>query len=187
VKANQGLRWARAFIDQAKLDCDLAESLRTLVTDDKQAIRLGSNARLYTPAIYAYFQQAIEKALKALLWYETSNIPRKHNPLDAILKLHAMKERNRPTHLDVVFRNKTSLNKILNMAPGASSSTAKMEDLLRQPNTEYPFEITEGIIKLPCEEITDNDVATALKISKRLVFEIKKYLDSAELAPSNVL
>lgn len=182
----QGLRWARGFIDQATLDSELAESLYGIITSQSFRTQLGPKPELYYPAIYAYCQQAAEKALKALLWYEVGSIPRKHNPLGNVLKLRQMKERNRPTHLDIIHRNRDSIKQILNMAPGANSESTRLEDLLKQANTEYPFTKSDGSIVLPCQEISESDVAAALKIGRPLVIQTKKYLEVAGLAPSHI-
>ena len=181
------LSWARAFIDQSILDCDLAKSLYDIINNEKIKAQLGSKPELYCPAIYAYCQQAIEKALKALLWYEVRSIPKKHNPLNKILQLKQMKRRNLPSHLDIIFRNKKRIDQILNMAPGASYENAGINMLLKQVNTEYPFIALDGTVKLPCQEISRNDVIAALKIMCPLILHIRKYLEVIGLAPSYIL
>lgn len=182
----EGLQWARAFIDQAALDSELAESLYETVRGKSLGTHLRSRPDLYYPAIYAYCQQAAEKTLKALLWYEVGSIPRKHNALGRVLRLKQMKERNRSTHPELIYRNRESINHILDMAPGASSATTRLEDLLNQANTEYPFRASNGAILLPCQEISESDVAAALKIGRPLVLLTRKYLEVAGLAPSYI-
>lgn len=175
------LEWARAFMLQATLDCNLARALRDIVRREDVNHPLGSRPDLYIPAIYAYCQQAIEKALKAWLWFSTGTIPRKHNPINSLLHSRQMKQANRPGHLDILDRNNTPIRRILDMAPGGSLDRARLEDLLNQPNTEYPFRTSGGDIKLPCQEITIDDVVAALRITKPLVTSVEKSLEVAGL------
>ena len=180
------MRWVRAFIDQAKLDQNLAESLFDILSDTKLKGILRTNSRLYTPAVYAYSQQAIEKALKALLWYEKGHIDLIHNPMDAVLELDGINERNSPTHLAMISRNKEPLKNIVNMAPGAYSPKRSIKMNTRQSNTEYPFESSDGTIKLPYEEISMDDLGAVFKVNRKIIPQIVKYLETTELAPSNI-
>ncbi|MDO8588449.1 MAG: hypothetical protein Q7T82_15585 [Armatimonadota bacterium] len=176
--------WARAFAEQARLDLDFAGALYALISDADERARLGSRPELYCPAIYAYCQQAIEKALKAWLWHSQGSIPMAHNPMTSVLRAKDMKKRNRPEHLNIIDRNQEWLGRILNMAPGASyGRDVKRDQLLSQPNTEYPFALPGGQVKLPHQEVSVSDVAAALKIAKPVVNEIRKHLEASGLAP----
>lgn len=178
--------WAIAFSDQAKLDLDLATALATAIRDKSISGILGEKPQLYRPAIYAYCQQALEKALKAWLWHARGRIPRIHNPLPVVLASKEMRSNHRPAFLAVIGRNKASLGSILNMAPGASSGrNATLEQLLQQPNTEYPCAV-QGRVLIPHEHISLGDVAAALKIAGPLVDAIRKYLEVQNLAPSRL-
>lgn len=168
--------WVRAFMEQAELDLDFATGLSGLIDAGERCEWLRRRPELYCPTVYAYCQQAIEKALKAWLWHKNNSIPRRHNPMAAVLKhVEAMGPKH-PEHLDIVDAHRDMLDQVLNMAPGAACQGATMEILLRQPNTEYPFAVSSTRVKLPREEISELDVASALKIASPLVVSIKKYL-----------
>ncbi|MCX6344666.1 MAG: HEPN domain-containing protein [Armatimonadetes bacterium] len=187
MTSDKRLIWARAFIDQAQLDANLAVFLYDIVKDGKDSGLLGLRPDLYFPAIYAHCQQGIEKALKAMLWKENGSIPRKHNPMKEVMEVNGINERRRPSHLDTICRNKKPIIEILNMAPGAASDNPSIKRLMAQKNTEYPFSTPEAEVKLPCQEISRDDVSAALKIAKPLVLQIKKYLEVAGLEASQVL
>ena len=187
MAAQNRLEWARAFVLQAKLDLDLACALLTITRGAEPGGQLASRPELCLPAMFGYCQQSIEKALKAWLWYSTGSIPRSHNPLGSVLKaahMH-MRGKSRPRHLQIIDRNRKSVDRILNMAPGATCEDADMAALLSQPNTEYPFRVLPGgRIRLPHEEISLGDVSAAIKVATPLVLSIHGYLGAVGLLGS---
>jgi len=72
------------------------------------------------------------------------------------------------------------------MAPGAYSSKKSNRLSARQSNTEYPFESSDGTIKLPFEEISMDDLSAVFKVNRKIIPQIIKYLETTELAPSNI-
>ena len=187
--------WAQAFIDQARLDVQLAVALYSLVKDKTDQELLGSRPELYCPAIYAYCQQAIEKALKAWLWLTQGSIPMDHNPLRWVLdsddmkkfrdikKSGGVKKHNGPAHLEMIDRNSNYLRKLLDMAPGAGiGRNATKEARLSKCNTEYPY-ASGDTVKLPSDTIKDVDVVAAFKYGKPLVEEIRKYIEVQNRSP----
>jgi len=172
-----------AFINQAKLDVDLAVALYSLVKDKADLGLLGSRPQLYCPAIYAYCQQAIEKALKAWLCHSQGKIPMDHNPLKLVLESSDMKKPGRPTHLDMIDRKRRYLDSILDMAPGAGMPrNATREKRLSKPNTEYPYAEGDRVV-LPSSGIGFPDVNAALHESWPLVEAIRKYIEAQNLSP----
>ena len=178
--------WASAFMDQARLDLELAKALRALVASESERTSLGSKPELYCPAIYAYCQQALEKAIKAWLWHSRNAIPMHHNPMSWVLRSKDMKKRNRPAFLKMIDDNTKPLDSILNMAPGAGcTKDAPKEELLTQPNTEYPYAVSNRVV-VPCEGIGLADVVAAIRLTEPLVEGIRKYLEVQNLAPTRL-
>lgn len=188
------LDWSRGYLDQAILDVAFARIIYRIINRSTADSHFGSYPMHYYPAVFAYCQQSVEKALKSLLSYSTKNdLPLTHNPMQLAKRLNRNKnlvslKKRRHSQLDSsvwkwIFDNEAVITGILEMAPGAKSGSAS----LYQPNTEYPFIDAKGVVRLPCEEITALDIASAMKIANYLVPKIWKYLEAQNLAPSNVL
>jgi hypothetical protein len=169
------------------IDSSFAESLSKLLVRTESRTLFSRQPICYYPIVVAHCQQAIEKSLKAMLCVVEGRSPKllDHNPLAVIwdrqtrtrtvLRKHGI---IRPPDVDVAAR-------ILRLAPGASitdRTERTVDNLLRQRNTEYPFEsVQDGGISLPYQSITEYEVMESLRFTGPLLLRIKKYISGNKI------
>ena len=186
------LNWSRGYIDQAMLDFDFSLLIYDLINKKPPLVPISDHPEHYYPVVYAYCQQSVEKAMKALLLFRSKKILslKTHNPMIVFKDLlsdskflelvNKEKKQNAQSVLGWIDKNKRPIETILKMAPGANHDS----DSLHQRNTEYPFIANSEQLRLPCQDITQSEVGAAIKTATYLVPAIHKYLEAQNLAPA---
>jgi len=181
------LDWTQSFLDQAIIDLATAQSIHASLTTHHTLRVFPEDPEQYYPVIVAHCQQAIEKALKAVMCVVEGVSARllDHNPMKVIRKPGDTRVKRVLKKHSIVFdREESDCMEILNMAPGASVAERSLENLLRQRNSEYPY-LANNKVVLPWETTSNQEVVKAIRLASVITSVIKKYVSGSAKGPPN--
>ena len=176
--------WARAFLEQAKID--LASGLRmySTLTDQKHL----EDPRRFYAVIVALSQQATEKAIKAIMFaVDDKKHMLDHNPLEKMWTTRKSRAKRELQNHNIIQseKDKEYFCWLLQLAPGASvqkETHPTLDELLKQRNTEYPYELIDSnSVEIPWHSFTMQDIAKAKRIAGIAVSRTEGYLHKLEL------
>jgi hypothetical protein len=188
------LEWAQAFLRQALLDLDAAMSIqKALVTRIPDVSAFSRDSAQYHSIILAHYQQAIEKALKAVVLVVRGKTRKllDHNPIRVVWDSpgDSLVRKVLLEYGIVHQRDVPSLRDALDSAPGApfkKGNKIPLDDLLKQRNSEYPYEVGAKVV-LPWESISHLDLVKAKRLAGSLIGQVEKYVgkqvSGARMAP----